>query len=262
MFCRYAEPAAPGLPGYAFSDAEWTFGRSELIGTDPIRDAVELVLDGAGIERCHALRQIHSAEVVTVDRAELSRYGRYGYLGSSAPESSIPLRAADALVTDLPGVALLIRTADCLPVVFTDAEAGVVGVAHAGRVGLAAGVLVATVAAMRDLGAARIRAVIGPAICGDCYEVPAQMREEVSTQVPGSAATTSWGTPSLDLPKGAAQQLDRLGVQVEDLELCTRTDPGLHSYRRDGAASGRLGSFVWIAPRVGSGIPGSDSARR
>jgi hypothetical protein len=122
----------------------------------------------------------------------------------------------------------------------------VVGAAHAGRVGLGAGVLSATVAAMIGLGAGRITAWIGPHICGACYEVPADLQAEYCRTLPAAAATTSWGTPSLDLGAAAAGQLAELGCDVVRVDPCTRTTPSLHSYRRDGAASGRQAAMVWL----------------
>ncbi|MGV8908901.1 MAG: polyphenol oxidase family protein, partial [Propionicimonas sp.] len=105
--------------------------------------------------------QVHGTRVLMIDAA-------------SDPQA-VAAERADALVTTERRLALAVRVADCVPVLFADPEAGVVGAAHAGRVGLGAGVLSATVAAMIGLGAGRIRAWIGPHICGDCYEVPADL---------------------------------------------------------------------------------------
>ena len=99
--------------------------------------------------------------------------------------------------------------ADCVPVLLADPEAGVVAAVHAGRRGLVAGVVEAAVAAMVEQGASveRIRAAIGPAIAGQSYEVPAELQDEVAAVVPQTRATTSWGTPALDLPAGVAAVL-------------------------------------------------------
>jgi hypothetical protein len=86
---------------------------------------------------------------------------------------------ADALVTDRPGQVLGIVTADCAPVLFADAQAGVIGAAHAGWRGAAAGVLEETLAAMRRLGARRITALVGPCIGQPSYEVAPDMRDAV-----------------------------------------------------------------------------------
>jgi len=176
--------------------------------------------------------QVHGTRVLIVD-------------STSDPEATAA-EQADALVTADRRLAVAVRVADCVPVLFADPQAGVVGAAHAGRVGLGAGVLPATVDAMIVLGAGRIKAWIGPHICGDCYEVPADLQAEYCRTLPAAAATTSWGTPSLDLGAAAARQLAELGCDVVRVDPCTRTTPSLHSYRRDGAASGRQAAMVWL----------------
>jgi len=155
--------------------------------------------------------------------------------------------AADALVTDRPGVVLLVRAADCIPVLLVDADAAVVGAAHSGREGVVLGVVAETVRRMRSLGAERIRAWVGPHVCGACYEVPAELRDAVPAVEPATGATTSWGTSALDLGAGVRAQLEREGVEVEEVGRCTREDPALYSHRRDGAGAGRLAGLVRIA---------------
>jgi YfiH family protein len=178
------------------------------------------------------LRQVHGAVVDVVD----DRRGS-GLL----PE-------ADAMVGTHPGPVLVVRVADCVPVLLADPAAGVIAAAHAGRPGLVAGVVPATVAAMRRLGATRISAWIGPHICGACYEVPAAMQEDVVAVVPQSRATTSWGTPSLDIGAGVRAQLEALDATVHDVAGCTRESPGLYSYRRDGAGAGRFAGLIRRRP--------------
>ena len=187
-------------------------------GDDPDATAANLarvLADFAPGAALADMRQVHGATVVTVD-------------GSG----------------DRPDVVLLVRVADCVPVLLADPDAGVLGVAHAGRPGLAAGVVPATVARMRELGAAEVTAWVGPHVCGGCYEVPEAMREEVGDVVPAAVATTTWGTPSLDLGAGVRAQLADAGVAVVDLARCTRESADLYSYRRDGAGAGRLGGLV------------------
>jgi len=153
----------------------------------------------------------------------------------------------DALVATTRGVALLARAADCVPVLLGDAEAGVVAAVHAGRPGLAAGVVPAAIARMRDLGAQRLTAWVGPHVCGACYEVPAEMRDEVAAIIPEARSTTSWGTPSLDLGAGVRAQLGAAGVtDVRVVDRCTREDPDFPSYRRDGDDATRFAGVIWM----------------
>lgn len=178
--------------------------------------------------------QVHGDEVVhVVDEP------------SADPDDDIP--SADALVTTRHRTGLMVRAADCVPVLLADPAAGVVGAVHAGRVGVGVGVVTRAVERMRELGAGEVRAWVGPHVCGRCYEVPATLRDEVAALVPETYAETSWGTPSLDLGAGVAAQLAAAGASAVSVERCTREDPELHSYRRDGAASGRLAGLVWIA---------------
>lgn len=131
-----------------------------------------------------------------------------------------------------------VHAADCLPVLLADPAARVVGAAHAGRRGLlersapTGGVLAATVAAMRARGAEQIRAVIGPSICGRCYEVPEHMaRAAEAAGVP--RARTRWGTPGLDLPAIALTHLTALGVAATVSAWCTLEDDRFFSHRAE-----------------------------
>lgn len=155
-------------------------------------------------------------------------------------------READALVTTEAGVGLGVMVADCVPLLLGDAGAGVVATAHAGRGGLVAGVVRNAVAAMLERGARpeAIRAAVGPSICGRCYEVPAEMRDAVEMAVPGTATTTSWGTPSIDIAAGVRSQLAAAGIaRVEHVDICTYEDERFYSYRRDGV-TGRFAGVV------------------
>jgi YfiH family protein len=163
------------------------------------------------------------------------------------PGDELPVRPqprADALVTTRTDVALCVRAADCLPVLLADQANGVIGAAHSGRRGLYAGVVPATVESMRTLGAGRITAVLGPYACGNCYEVPEEMRAEVAERVPAAYAETSWGTPSIDVAAGVAAQLAELDCDVVDATTCTIESENLYSYRREGAVSGRMAGLV------------------
>ncbi len=181
------------------------------------------------------LSQVHGDAVVEVEGP------------TPSPEHAVP--HADAMVTTRRGLGLMIRAADCVPVVLADPEAGVVGVAHAGRPGLVCDVATRTVEAMQRLGATPATTVawMGPHVCGGCYEVPAGLRAEVCAAVPEAWATTRWGTPAVDIGVGVRTQLVAAGVEVRDVGGCTREEDRLPSYRRDGDRSGRLAGLVWMS---------------
>ncbi len=164
--------------------------------------------------------------------------------GSTVVHAGGRREKCDALVSDRSDLVLMVRVADCVPVLLADPDGGVIGAAHAGRQGLADGVVAACVEEMRKVGAEEISAWIGPHICGRCYEVPAEMRAEVAAVEPVAASTTSWGTTALDIGAGVAAQLERLGVEVHDVSRCTLESPDLYSHRRDGARAGRLAGVI------------------
>jgi hypothetical protein len=151
------------------------------------------------------LMQVHGAAVVHVTAAW-------------APGAGPP---ADAMVTDRPGVALGIVTADCAPVLFVDSAAGVVGAAHAGWRGAAVGVLEATLDAMRALGARHIAAAIGPCIRQPSYEVGADLRDAVLAGNAADARFFAAGKRDLhwqfDLPGYCAARLEAAGAAVTDV---------------------------------------------
>jgi YfiH family protein len=168
--------------------------------------------------------QIHSSRVTTVTRP---------WLPADAPEG-------DAMVTKVGGIALGILAADCVPVLFADAEAKVIGAAHAGWRGALDGVLEATLAAMEALGAARSRisAAIGPSIGRDAYEVGAEFEQRFRD---ADRANARFFTPSkqpghfqFDLQGFAAARLKNASVGTIDLlGLCTYAEPRrFFSYRR------------------------------
>ncbi len=173
--------------------------------------------------------QVHGNAVTVVE----------GPVGSDRPR-------CDALVTTRPEVVLLVRVADCAPVLLADPAAGVVAAVHSGRPGLAARVVPATVDRMRDLGASAITAWLGPHVCGGCYEVPQEMQDDVAELEPASRATTTWGTPALDIGAGVRDQLRRARVEVVDVSACTRESATLFSHRRDGVAAGRSAGVIRI----------------
>ena len=117
---------------------------------------------------------------------------------------------------------------------------------HSGRPGLAGGVVPAAVAALRERGGDPTVAWIGPHVCGACYEVPADLQEQVAAVVPEARSTTSWGTPGLDLGAGVRAQLAAAGIDdVRTVDACTREDASWPSYRRDGDAATRFAGVIW-----------------
>lgn len=164
---------------------------------------------------------------------------------------------ADAAVTAVPGATLAIHTADCVPVLFSDPTAGVVGAAHAGWRGLAARILERTLDAMGDLGATHISAVMGPHIRARCYEFGAAELDAVA-RIYGDdvrAATVS-GSPALDLSEAVRVAMGWAGVPVGDAGGCTACEPARyfsHRARRDDA---RHASTVTIAAAPTGPQPG------
>lgn len=195
-------------------------------------------------DRLVSLYQVHSAEVVTVE----------------APFAAAMRPRADAMVTRVPGLALGIATADCGPILFADAENGVVGAAHAGWKGALTGVIDATVAAMEALGARRDRivAVLGPTISQDSYEVGPDFVARFRTEAPGMERFLGAGTrpdhAQFDLPGFILARLAGAGIgDATSLDLCTYADPErFYSYRRTthrGEADyGRLISAIALTP--------------
>jgi polyphenol oxidase len=211
------------------------------VGDDPVvvqknRDALKSLLPNEPIW----LNQIHGTQVVDADD-----YGS----GSGVP-------SADASVTTTPGRVLAIMTADCLPVLLASSDGKVVGAAHAGWRGLAAGVIEQTVALMRakqsngEKAQAEILAYLGPAIGPHAFEVGSEVRDIFMAQNPSSAACFEQlqekGKYLADIYGLAALRLNALGIEhIEGGDECTLQNPDYFSYRRD-QKTGRMGSFIWI----------------
>ena len=182
--------------------------------------AVAAVLPRAELATVH---QVHSAEAVFVERPW--------------PQPERP--HADAMVTDRPNLLLTILTADCAPVLFADAQAQVIGAAHAGWRGALAGVTDATIGAMEKLGARRngIHAAVGPCIAQPSYEVDAAFRDRFLDEGRANArffADGPGGKPHFDLEAYVVHRLLAAGIgEVEALNLDTYAEPErFFSYRR------------------------------
>ncbi|QIL03263.1 peptidoglycan editing factor PgeF [Sphingomonas sinipercae] len=183
------------------------------------RRAVDAVLPGALLA---TVFQVHSGDAV--------------FVAEPWPHEARP--KADAMVTDRPGLLLGILTADCAPVLFADAQAGVIAAAHAGWRGALAGVTDATIALMEQRGARRdrIAAAVGPCIARASYEVDEGFRDRFVAADPANAAFFSPGAgrPHFDLEGYVAQRLRNAGLaQVETLGLDTyAAEDRFFSFRR------------------------------
>ncbi|MFE3444785.1 peptidoglycan editing factor PgeF [Nocardia sp. NPDC059180] len=219
-----------------FSAAPYdSFNLGDHVGDDPeaVRRNRERLAETIGLppQRLVWMEQIHGRTVEIVD----------------GPREE-PVPATDALVTTVPGLALVVVTADCVPILLSDDEAGVIAAVHAGRIGARIGIVPRVLDAMVSVGARidRIGAFLGPAASGRQYEVPAEMRADVERHLPGSATTTERGTPGLDLRAGLRRQLTTAGVGAVAVDpRCTIEDKTLFSHRR-GAPTGRLGGVIWM----------------
>ena len=162
--------------------------------------------------------------------------------------SATPVEATDALVTRQKDLALCVLVADCTPVLLSDYTAGVIGAAHAGRMGARNGIVKNTVEAMVELGAepSRIQVLLGPAAAGESYEVPEGMALDVEKHLPGSRTRTKKGTPGIDVRAGLVRQLMSLGVTHIDADpRDTITDKDFFSHRREGV-TGRQAGVIWM----------------
>ena len=212
-----------------------SFNLGDHVGDDPAvvaanraRVARELAVPD---DRLVWMSQVHGAGVAIVD----------------GPQDD-PVPDTDALVTARPGLVLCVLVADCVPVLLADPVAGVVAAVHAGREGFRRGVVPAALSAMASLGARarHVTALLGPAVCGECYEVPATMQADVARIAPEAAVRTRTGTAGLDLRAGVAQVLSKAGIpEVVHDPRCTVEDPHLFSHRRDGV-TGRQAGLVWL----------------
>ena len=211
------------------------FNLGDHVGDDPAAVAANRarLATSVGLPEDHIvwMNQVHGDRIVDVD----------GPVAGAIDDT-------DGLVTATTGLALAVVTADCVPVLLSDARAGVVAAVHAGRVGARKGVVVRAVEAMVARGAhvEDVSVLLGPAVSGRNYEVPDPMADEVEAALPGSRTTTARGTAGLDLRSGLARQLTALGITAIDVDpRCTVDDPDLFSHRR-AAPTGRLACLVWM----------------
>lgn len=177
------------------------------------------------------LRQVHGVDVVDAGTAKAGT-------------------AADASYTTRKSVVCTVMAADCMPILFADERGEAVGLAHAGWRGLSAGVIEATVAAMK-VPSVRLLAWLGPAIGPDAYEIGEEVREAFLQRDAKAASAflpTRPGHWRLDLYAVARQRLAALGVaNVSGGGFCTATDVArFYSYRRNKAVE-RMAAAVWLS---------------
>lgn len=221
---------AQGITGRA---GDFDFGTREQYPADTDRrssDGWALLQDFSGVDSVARCSQVHGAEVITCERLRRSGVAVLGQ--------------GDAIVTDQAGVLLTITVADCVPVFMVDPQRRLLGLAHAGWRGIAAGVVGATLEAMRRLGASAesLYVHLGPAICGGCYEVGSEVQ---------SALGGSREAGQVDLRAHIARGLAEVGVDEERLTAsaaCTRCDSGSFFSYRGGDRGRRMCAFLgWPA---------------
>jgi YfiH family protein len=208
--------------------------RSEAVAENRRRLAARLGLgDPAGWCWLH---QVHGTTVVAGEEHP-ARHPDH------AEGRSVEVPDADAAVTTMPGLPLVVLTADCAPVALACDDA--VAVVHAGWPGLLAGVLEAAVGRLRQVGTGEVRAALGPCVHPARYEFGrVDLDRMVTVLGPEVEGRTDAGTPALDVPAAVRAALARVDVAVaEDVDVCTSASPDHFSHRRDGR-TGRQGLVV------------------
>jgi polyphenol oxidase len=150
---------------------------------------------------------------------------------------------ADAIITTNPKIALAVMVADCIPLLLSNKKS--VAAVHVGRKGLLNEVTEKTLSAMNSIDSSPVTAIIGPSICGRCYEVSEDVFTEVTSAFPHSSSRTPNGGFALDLSAALISDLQKVGVTVLDHSRCTVEEPSLYSYRRDGV-TGRQVGLIWL----------------
>ena len=228
------------------SPAPWS---SLNLGTSTGDDAARVRENRARVEQWVGAPVAFATQVHQDGVLRLGPHDLEAWSGEDPPMTA---GEADVLVTEVEGLGLGVLVADCVPVLLADPEARVAAVAHAGRAGLAAGVVHRALDALVERGASLgdVRAAVGPSVCGRCYEVPDDLRDQVSAAVPETWATTDAGAAALDLSAGVLAQLASRGVEAQHVDRCTRTDGDLYSHRRataSGTTTGRQAGVVVLA---------------
>jgi YfiH family protein len=215
-------------------DAAVCFGLGPATGRGADEHRLHRVTKALDLDGAVWLRQVHGAEIVSVSEP-LER-------------TTFCAGAGDGLITAQQGIALVIWTADCVPVLLAAPNA--VAAVHAGWRGTVADVVPAAVHRLTGLSNSRpetVTAILGPAVCGRHYPVG---REVIDALASSGVDDRSWlDGDRVDLRGFLAAQLEGLGVaRVRTIDACTFADTGLASYRRDGDAAGRQWSLVFRTP--------------
>jgi YfiH family protein len=219
--------------------------RSTGDAAEPVAENRRRLFEALGLRQERALTSwlVHSDTVRVVGEADLGQNDAH----------------ADAMITAERGLALTLRFADCVPVLFHDPVRGAIGIAHAGWLGIERGALPATVRALRDaLGCrpAEVRACIGPSIGPERFEVGEDVAARIQAAVPDPvvlpppAGAPAGARPRVDLWRAAQSQLRAAGVrEIETAGICTasRTDEWF-SHRAEGGKTGRFGAVIALDP--------------
>jgi YfiH family protein len=189
------------------------------VGDDP----VVVTSNRSTIPNAQFMNQVHGDNVVVINQ-----------LLETDP-------TCDAMITTKAGISLAVMVADCIPLLLISREA--VAAVHVGRAGLINKVAIKTLHQMRTMGAIDVHAIIGPSICGRCYEVPFELQQAVIADHPRAFSTTHKGTPGLDLPAALIADLVAEGVTYEASSSCTMEDDLYFSHRKHNP-TGRFAGVV------------------
>ena len=191
--------------------------------------------------RVGTLWLVHSADVLQLD---------------APPSVNGQMPQADALITDQPDVPLLLRFADCVPLLFYDPARAAIGMAHAGWRGTALGIAAQTIQAMQNAygcSPSSIQSIIGPSICGACYEVGAEVMAAINRRfseedLANCASPSANGRWLLDLPAVNRLEMERAGLQhIHDATPCTACHcEDFFSHRAEGGRTGRFGALLCL----------------
>jgi len=223
----------------------WQFtGRLGGVSVKPfdslnVADYVGDNIESVGANRRAVAQSIGARHLVVMDACHGNSISLVDSVDNAVTEG------IDSLITAIPGVAVAALGADCVPVLLADAKAGLVAAVHSGWMGVRDDVVGLTVERLSQLGATELVAMIGPAICGNCYPVPPDRVTAVADVVPESRATASNGQPALDLRRAIAYRLARLNVASTCVDACTAESSEYFSYRRD-HITGRQSGVIMI----------------